>query len=118
MNYDAMITERVNYHYADFLRDCQAHHIHDDISRAVWNLSRALMHDYGCEDYRAYLTDNLYEDYDIYYDDIYFEIEDKVWDGLDLQTKGEDVESYRSEYPEYSIIGILDRLNYYWEGEQ
>lgn len=102
MDYEAMIKERVNYHYADFLRDCQVHHIHNDISRAVWNLSRSFMYDCGCDDYRPYLTDNLHEDFDIYYDDIYFEIEDKVWDGLDLQVKDQKAQPYSSKYPDYS----------------
>jgi len=119
MNYEEIAKERINYHYEDFLRDCQSHYIHDDISRAVWNLSRALMHDYHGIDYRPYIMDNLEEDFDIDYESIYWEIEDKVWDGLYLQVKDEDTTSYCSKYPIYSLIGILDRLNYYYyEDEQ
>lgn len=114
MNYEEIAKERINYHYEDFLRDCRSHHIHDDVSRAVWNLSRSFMNQYENFDYRPYLTDNLCEDFDIYFDDIFWEIEDKVWDGLDLQPKEEDAESYRSKYPAYSIINILDTLNYYY----
>lgn len=114
IDYAQKSADRVNYDYADFLKDCQTHHIHDDISRAVWNLSRFLMHQCGFDDYRPCLTDNLCADYGIDFDDIFWEIEDKVWDGLDLQPKEEDNESYSSKYPAFSILNILDGLNYHY----
>lgn len=118
MNYEEIAKERINYHYADFLKDCQSHHIHDDISRAVWNLSRSLMHDYYEIDYRPFLMDNLEKDFDIDSESIFWEIEDKVLDGLNLQVKDEGTTSYCPEYSDYSILSILNHLNYYYEDEQ
>lgn len=112
--YEEISKERINYHYEDFLRDCRHHNIHDDISRAVWNLSRFWMAIEGNEDYRPYLTDNLVEDFSMDYEDIELGFLDTVWIGLDLQVKDKKYQPYSSEYPAYSILEILGSLNHYY----
>ncbi|MGL4675838.1 MAG: hypothetical protein ACRCXK_13365 [Wohlfahrtiimonas sp.] len=116
MNYEEIAKERINYHYADFLRDCRHHNIHADISRAIWNLSRDLMYCYYEIDYRPFLMDNLEKDFDVDDDDITDFIIYEACDGLGLKIKDEKNLPYISEYPTDSIIFFLDHLNHCYEG--
>lgn len=111
-DYQALSIERKMYKYSDFLVNCRDIGIHDDVTRAVWNLSRNLMTGYEYADYKPFLQDDLCQMFCVEYEDIEFSILDKAYIGLGCdsieKTLGQSISS------DYSIIGLLKILNAYY----
>lgn len=117
IDYENLSIERENYQYADFLLECRKIEIHDDVARALWHLSRNIMNDYDYPNYKPFLQDDLCEQFQLDYDDINFGILEPAFIGFGCCLKETLLEvPIASEYPTYSIIGLLKQLETYYKG--
>lgn len=117
IDYENLSIERENYQYADFLLVCGKIEIHDDVARALWHLSRNVMNDYDYPNYKPFLQDDLCEQFQLDYDDINFGIIEPAFIGFGCCLTANHKDEYiASEYPAYSIIGLLKQLETYYKG--